>query len=212
MKKSKIILLDLTYFLIITIILILTKIKIGEIIINLQSYGNILSTFTNQNAQEIPNILSQLNAIAIKAFIFLFIIIPLIIFISYIIFQGITFKREKFSYKKFILINLIPFILLILTLFTLNIYLFILFITTSYITFILYFYDFKKINLVYKKIYKLFPIYLVYLILPILIIGFLYLAYTRIPISLDFIWILIFAIIFSILFSVYKIYLIEKLS
>jgi len=211
-QKLKVILLDFIYFLLFAIILILIKIKLGKILINLKSYGAGLNTFTNQNVQEVQNLLSQLNSIAINAFIFLFIIIPLISFILYVLFQGLTFKKEKFSFKRFILISLFPFIALILTLFTLNVYSLILFIITGYIVFISYFYDLKKINLAYKKFYKLFPMYLLYLFLPFLIIGFFYLAYTRIPISFDFIYIILFGIFFSILFSLYKIYLIKKLN
>ena len=138
-QKLKVILLDFIYFLLFAIILILTKIKLGKILINLKSYGAGLNTFTSQNVQEVQNLLSQLNSIAINAFIFLFIIIPLISFILYVLFQGLTFKKEKFSFKRFILISLFPFIALILTLFTLNVYLLILFIVTGYLTFILYF-------------------------------------------------------------------------
>jgi len=212
-KTIKIFFLDLTYFLLLTIILILTKIKINEFLARLQTYGSQLNTINiNQDIQEAQSLLSQISSVTNKAYIFLFIIVPLIIFILYIIFQGLTFKREKSSLKNFILINLAPFIFLILALFLFNIYLFILFIITSYLAFVLYFYNFKKLKISLTKIYKLFPFYLIYIILSILITGFFYLSYTRIYISTDFIWIFLFGILLNLLFSYYKIYLIKSLN
>lgn len=211
--KLKIILLDISYFLLFTIILILTRIIIANFLSQIQGYGGQLNEINvNQNIQEAQDLLSQLTSFTTKAYLFIFILVPLILFILYIIFQGLTFKKEKFSYKRFILISLIPSVLLVLTLLVYNIYFLILFIITSYLAFVLYFYDFKKIDLAYKKIYKLFPMYLLYSLLPMLTIGFFYLTYTRINIGLDFLFILLFAIIFSLIFSLYKTYLIKKLA
>jgi len=210
--KLKIILLDLLYFLLFTIILISTRQKIRDFLINIQGFGISLQTVNiNENLQEAQNLLSQLNVLAVKAYLFLFLIVPLIIFILYILFQSLAFKKHNFSYKRFILISLIPFIILILSMFLFNIYLAIFFIIASYLAFVLYFYDFKKLKIAYKKIYILFPIYLLYLVLPILAIGFFYLAYTRIFISIDAIWIFMLAALFSLMFSYYKIYLVKKL-
>ena len=210
--KIKIILIDLAYFLLLTLILILTRIKISEFLVNIQGYGTQLNAVNiNENLQETQNLLSQINSVATKASIFLFIIVPLIIFILYIIFQGLTLKKDKKYFKKFILINLVPYIILVVSLFLFNTYLFILFIITSYLAFVLYFYDKKKIKIALNKIYKLFSLYLIYALLQILIIGFFYLGYTRIPISTDFVWIFVFAVLFSLIFSFYKIYLVKKL-
>ncbi len=205
--------LDLTYFLLLTIILILTKIKINEFLARLQTYGSQLNIINiNQNTQETQSLLSQISSLTNKAYVFLFIVVPLIIFILYIIFQGLTFKREKFSFKNFILTNLVPFIFLTLALFLFNTYLFILFIITSYLAFVLYFYNLKKLKIALTKVYKLFPFYLIYIVLSILITGFFYLSYTRIYISTDFIWIFLFGILLNLLFSYYKIYLIKSLD
>ena len=205
--------LDLTYFLLLTIILILTKIKINEFLARLQTYGSQLNIINiNQNTQETQSLLSQISSLTNKAYVFLFIVVPLIIFILYIIFQGLTFKREKFSFKNFILTNLVPFIFLTLALFLFNTYLFILFIITSYLAFVLYFYNLKKLKIALTKVYKLFPFYLIYIVLSILITGFFYLSYTRIYISTDFIWIFLFGILLNLLFSYYKIYLMKSLN
>ena len=213
--KSKLIktfFLDIAYFLLLIIILILTKGEIRNFLINIQNYSSQLNAVNiNENLEQAQILLSQVNSVASKASLFLFIIVPLTIFILYIIFQGLTFKKEKNSYKKFILINLAPFIFLILTMFTFNTYLFILWIIISYLSFILYFYDFKKLKFAITKIYKFFPLYLIYLTLQILIIGFLYLSYTRIYISIDFIWLFLLSLLFTLLFSYYKIILVEKL-
>lgn len=210
--KLKIILLDLIYFLLVSIILILTRNITYGFLSDIQAFGGQLNAINiNEDLLEAQNLLSNLTSVTTKAYIFIFFIIPLIIFIIYIFLQGETLKKEKFSYKKFTLVSIIPFIFLILGLF-IDSWFFILFLITSYIAFILYFYHYKKLNLAYKKIYKLFPMYLIYAILPLLILGFFYLAYTRIPISMDFIVIIIFAAIFSLIFSLYKIYLLKKLN
>jgi len=210
--KIKVILLDLIYFLLVAIILILTRNITYGFLSEIQGFGGQLNAINiNENLAEAQNLLSSLTSITTKAYIFIFVIVPLIIFVFYILLQGKTFKKEKFSYKNFTLISIIPFIFLILGLF-INSKFFILFLITGYIAFILYFYPLKKLDLSYKKIYKLFPIYLVYAILPLLILGFFYLAYTRIAISMDFIVILAFAVIFSLIFSLYKIYLLKKLA
>lgn len=212
-KLLKIFFLDLTYFLLLTIILILTRIKVSEFLTQVQNYGTQLNAIDiNQDLQFTQNLLSQISSAANKAYVFLFILVPIIIFILYIIFQGLTFKKEKFSYKNFILISLIPFIFLLLTLFFFKIYLFILFIITSYLAFVLYFYNIKKLKLAFFKIYKLFPFYLIYLILPTLVIGFFYLSYTRVYINVDFIWMFLIGILFTLLFSFYKNYLIKSLD
>ena len=211
--KLKIILLDLAYSLLISMILILTKIRVGSFLEEIKIYGSTLDTLdVNQNIQEVQGILSSLNSIATKAYLFIFVLIPLIIFVIYIIFQSKTLMKDKFSYKNFILFSLIPFVFLTLTILLSNLYTLILFIITGYLTFVLYFYDLKKIKIAFNKIYKLFPMYLVYLILPILSLGFFYLAYTRINVGVEFLLILLFAVLFSIIFSLYKSYLLRKLN
>ena len=211
--KLKIILLDLAYSLLISMILILTKIRVGSFLEEIKIYGSTLDTLdVNQNIQEVQGILSSLNLIATKAYLFIFVLIPLIIFVIYIIFQSKTLMKDKFSYKNFILFSLIPFVFLTLTILLSNLYTLILFIITGYLTFVLYFYDLKKIKIAFNKIYKLFPMYLVYLILPILSLGFFYLAYTRINVGVEFLLILLFAVLFSIIFSLYKSYLLRKLN
>ena len=211
--KLKIILLDLVYFLLISMILILTRARVGGFLEEIKVYGSALDSLNvNENIQEVQGILSSLNSIATKTYLFIFVLIPLVIFIIYIIFQAKTLKKEKFSYKNFILFSLIPFVFLALTIFLSNIYTLILFIITGYLTFVLYFYDLKKIKIVFNKIYKLFPMYLIYLILPILSLGFFYLAYTRISLGIEFLLILLFAVLFSIIFSLYKFYLLRKLN
>src|SRR3989344_131685 len=139
--KLKIILLDLAYSLLISMILILTKIRVGSFLEEIKIYGSTLDTLdVNQNIQEVQGILSSLNLIATKAYLFIFVLIPLIIFVIYIIFQSKTLMKDKFSYKNFILFSLIPFVFLTLTILLSNLYTLILFIITGYLTFVLYFY------------------------------------------------------------------------
>ena len=114
-QKLKTILLDLIYFLLVAIILILTRNITYGFLSEIQGFGGQLNAINiNENLGEAQNLLSNLTSITTKAYIFIFFIVPLIIFAIYILLQGATFKKDKFSYKNFTLISIIPFIFLIL--------------------------------------------------------------------------------------------------
>ena len=71
--KLKIILLDISYFLIFTIILILTKVIITNFLSQIQGFGGQLDEINiNQNIQETQDLLSQLTSFTTKAYLFIF--------------------------------------------------------------------------------------------------------------------------------------------
>ena len=216
LKFIRTFLLDLTFFVFTIIILILGRLKLMQMLVGLQGYGPQLNSIDpNANILQTQNLLSQINTSADKIYIYLFIILPLIIFILYILIQGFSFyllKKQKNFFIKFILSSLVPIIILVLAISQYNYILLVLFFISSYLAFFLYFKDLKEIKLAYKKIYVYFPYYLVYLILSLLILSSFFMTDASYKISNLFFWYLTFGILFTGFFSLYKIYLVKKLS
>ncbi len=211
-KFIKIFFLDLSYFLLSLIILILAREKIKEILIKIQSYAPELN-LVDPNQIEAQNLISQISSLANTAYLFIFIIIPIIIFLLYILLQGYSFyilKKEKNYFLKFTLASLPTFVFLILLMFKYNLYLLIITILSSYLSFFLYFMDLNKIKLAFAKIYKYFPLYLIFAILSLSIISLFFMSYLIILTKTNY-FLFLFGIIFISLFSYYKIILAEKL-
>jgi hypothetical protein len=208
MKKFiKIFFLDLLYFSLFLIIIFLSRAKIQKLFANIQSYtpqlNLINSTIENQN------LISQINSQVTYSYLFIFILIPLLIFAVYILLQGCSFyilKKEKNHFVKFTLVSLPTFIFFTLLMFNYNFYLLIITLLSSYYAF--YSYYKNNLKLILRKSYKYFPLCLAYLILSLLSIIFLFLSFLSISTKTNYILIFIsLAIIF--LFSYYKIFLIK---
>jgi|SRR3989344_1107148 len=211
----KIFFLDFVYFILLLFIVLFSRLQIQSLLSKIQSYAPELNTLNNQNILDAQGLISQINSLSVQAYLFIFIVIPLIIFILYILLQGYGFyllKKEKKFLLKFSIINLPVFIFISLLIFIPNVYLFILVMLISYLTFFLHFHDKKRIHLTLTKFYKYFPAYLLYLILSLLIIISLFLAYTTFSVQGNYIILLIFSIIFTLLLSLYKIYLFKKFT
>ncbi len=211
----KIFFLDFVYFILLLFIVLFSRLQIQSLLSKIQSYAPELNTLNNQNILDAQGLISQINSLSVQAYLFIFIVIPLIIFILYILLQGYGFyllKKEKKFLLKFSIINLPVFIFISLLIFIPNVYLFILVMLISYLTFFLHFHDKKRIPLTLTKFYKYFPAYLLYLILSLLIIISLFLAYTTFSVQGNYIILLIFSIIFTLLLSLYKIYLFKKFT
>ena len=211
----KIFFLDFVYFILLLFIVLFSRLQIQSLLSKIQSYAPELNTLNNQNILDAQGLISQINSLSVQAYLFIFIVIPLIIFILYILLQGYGFyllKKEKKFLLKFSIINLPVFIFISLLIFIPNVYLFILVMLISYLTFFPHFHDKKRIPLTLTKFYKYFPAYLLYLILSLLIIISLFLAYTTFSVQGNYIILLIFSIIFTLLLSLYKIYLFKKFT
>jgi hypothetical protein len=212
-KILKIFPLDLIYFLLFTFVLILSRSWIQQFLLKLRSYAPQLNAINpNSNTIEAQNLITNINSLANNAYLFIFIIIPLIIFIIYILLQGYSFyllKKEKNYLLKFALVSLPSIIFITLLTFNPNIYLFIITFLTMYLSFFLYFKDLNKIKLAFIKIYKYFPAFLLYLALSLIIITLLFVSYVTFLTQMNYLLLLIFALIFIIVFSYYKIYLIK---
>jgi len=208
MKKFlKIFFLDLIYFSLFLIIIFLSRSKIKGILENVQSYAPQLN-FIN-NTIDTQNLISQINSQVSYAYLFLFIMIPLLIFCIYIIFQGFSFyilKKHKNYILKFALTSFPTFIFFTLLMFNYNFYLLIIFLFSGYYSFFSYFSN--NLKLFFKKIYKYFPLYLAYLILSLLTIILLFLSFLSISTKTNYILILL-GIISTLLFSYYKIFLMK---
>src|SRR3989344_8731222 len=123
-KLIKTFLLDLSYFLLFIFILITSKEKVKSFLLQIQSYSPQLNAIDpNQNILEAQNLISQINSLANNAYLFIFIIIPIIIFVLYVLLQGYGFyllKKEKNYLIKFTLASLPSFIFFTLLLFNQN--------------------------------------------------------------------------------------------
>ncbi|MEK6907139.1 MAG: hypothetical protein AABW45_01295 [Nanoarchaeota archaeon] len=213
-KILKVFLLDLSYFLLLLFTLIFSRLKIGEILLKIQSYGPQLNSVNvTQNTLEAQNLLTQINGLTNNAYFIIFLAIPLIAFILYAILQGYSFyllKKENNYFFKFSLASLPSVILITLLIFYPDIYLFILLILIMYISFFLYFKNLNKIRLIYTKIYKLFPLFLLYLLLSLIIISIFFIAYLNLISNGSYI-LFIVGLIVTLIFSYYKTILVEKL-
>lgn len=212
-KFLKIFSLDLSYFLIFLVILIVSRLKIAQLLLTIQSYSPKLTAINpNEDVVGAQNLINELSSLTNHTYLFLFIIIPLIIFLVYALIQGYSFyllKKEKNYLLKFSLVSLPSLIFLSLLIFNPNIYLLIILILTMYFSFFIYFKKFNKIKEIFTKFYKFFPLYLIYLILSLIIISVLFVGYIIINFQPNYFIILIIGIIFIMVFSYYKIKLVE---
>ena len=212
-KFLKIFSLDLSYFLIFLIILIVSRLKIAQLLLNIQTYSPKLNAINpNEDVVGAQNLINELGSLTNQAYLVLFIIIPLIIFLVYVLIQGYSFyllNKEKNYLLKFSLVSLPSLIFLSLLIFNPNIYLLIILILTMYFSFFMYFKKFNKIEEIFTKFYKFFPLYLIYLILSLIIISVLFVGYIIINFQPSYFIALIIGMIFIILFSYYKIKLVE---
>ena len=176
-KYAKPFTLDLLFFLLSFVFILLTKLKITSFLIEINSYSPQLEVLQlTQNTEEAYLILQSLNSVVAKAFVFV-LLLPVLLFIIYTLTQSFTFSKQKDYFKKFSIFTLVPFVLLLLALFYSSISLFILSFLTYYLTFLLYF-KFDKNHLIklLKKFYLTFPLFLVYVLLIVLILFFLTLS------------------------------------
>ena len=214
-KFLKTFFLDLSYFIFLLIIFILGKLKLKEILTTIQSFSPSLNSLDpNKDILQAQTLLNQINSLSNQAYLFLFIIIPLLIFIAHVSIQGYSFyilKKEKNYFLKFILINIPLFIFLTLLIVNFNIYLFILIILVGYSTFFLYFKDLSKLKLALTKIYKFFPLFLFFIILFLIPISLFALSYLNLAVNGNYLLFFILGIIFTLILSFYKVILAEKL-
>lgn len=212
-KFLKIFSLDLSYFLIFLVILLVSRLKIAQLLLTIQSYSPKLTAINpNEDVVGAQNLINELSSLTNHTYLFLFIIIPLIIFLAYVLIQGYSFyllKKEKNYLLKFSLVSLPSLIFLSLLIFNPNIYLLIILILTMYFSFFMYFKKFSEIKKMFTKIYKFFPLYLIYLILSLIIISIFFVGYIIINFQPSYFVILIIGITFIMLFSYYKVKLVE---
>ena len=151
--------------------------KVSEYLITAQGYSNLLESSNLSNIIDVNNNLDSLNVIVQKTYIYSFIIFPIVIFLLYVIFQGMSYYliKKNFSVKKKFNIYLLRFLLssllfvFILLLFIrdiifneFSILLLVILLLLGYFTILSYYYldsNLKKIfNLGLKKIYVLLPL------------------------------------------------------
>src|SRR3989344_3228309 len=123
-KLLKTFFLDLSYFLIFIFVLMVSRSKIQQFLLNIQTYGPELNALDpGQNVLEAQNLLNQISSLSNQVYIFMFLIVPLIIFILYVSLQGYSLyllKKEKYYLIKFSLASLPSFVFFTLLVFNPN--------------------------------------------------------------------------------------------
>ncbi|MBS3134271.1 hypothetical protein J4214_03500 [Candidatus Woesearchaeota archaeon] len=177
--------------------------------------GNIESIGTS-NIQDVSVLMTSLEKNANKAFIYAFVISPLLFYLLYVFIQGMTWsiikKRSKRFFLKFSLISIPAYVFLVLFLANSfrNIFYGILTFVFWYIAFIFYINpETEMIKKSFRKIYLFLPFFVLYLVIffAYLLSGFL--AFISLFVG-NYSVIVPFSLFITLVFSLYKILLIEK--
>lgn len=211
-------LLDLGFVLFLGTFLILARNKIGNYILQMNFYlPQIDSIDPNIDPSTAEILIKDANAIANNMFIFL-IIIPIIVFLIYFIFQGLSFyylKREKKYLIYFFVSSLFSYIIFIILLTKgFNLPFILIFLLIAYLTFLSYI-EIREENYLklLKKSYTLFFVFLGYLILWIISLSLFLMAILKYTIN-DLSYILFAGLGLLVLFGISycKVLIVERLS
>ena len=188
---------DLLFFLSFFIFFIFVRLKLYSYQLRLEEFGSQLGTFTADNLDPfvLQQVLDQVNAIANRALLFIYIAVPLGIFLIWVIFQGSSWQllsgKKRFDFKYlirfavatlpffialgFIIIRLFNLLSELLVdysiLFRIDVWIYIIIaVLIFYLTLIIYsdlnFKNIlKNIKTAFKKIYVMFPIALIFVVL-----------------------------------------------
>jgi len=215
-KVLKSFLLDLGFVIVITVFALFIKTKLQGYLDLLKQYGPSLALIDpSVNALEAQQVLQEVSGLANKA-VFFIILIPVILFLLYVIFHGFNFyllKKKDNYLLKFGLISLPGYVFLILMI---N-YLFlgslswIILILLFFIAFVSYLQPTKKgFILLLKKYYYVIPAFIGYLAILFFIGFFIVLFYLQTLINVYAYWLLVLALIFIFGLSWYRNFLVEK--
>ena len=183
---------------------------------SLQIIQDNLENIGTSNLEEANALLSSLQKSADKAFVYTFILTPILFFIVYVILQGLSWKiikkRNNIYFLKFALISIPTYVFLIL--FSIesfsNILYGILTFIFGYFTFVFYInpeFDFVLKSL--KRIYLFLPFYFLFMVLYSIFLFSGFLAFISILIG-NYSTIIPFALLMTLMFSFYKMILVEK--
>ena len=102
---------ELLFFVLIVLSFVFIQDKVNNYILESQSYSNLLES-NLENIIEASTNLEFLNNIVQKAYVYSFIIFPIIIFILYILFQGLSYYllKRNLGYKKNLFLYLFKFL------------------------------------------------------------------------------------------------------
>ncbi len=214
-KFWKVLILDILFIIIFIGLFLFVRKNLITYVGSLQVLQEQLENVVNANVQEASVLAQSLEKSANKAYIYTFILTPILFFLIYTGLQGLSWmvvkKRSKKYILKFSLISIPFYVFLILFLLDLNkiIYAVLLFIF-GYFAFV--FYINPEINFVlksFKRIYLFFPFYILYLILFFTFLFSGFLAFISFFIG-NYSIMIPFALVMTLIFSFYKLILIEK--
>jgi len=211
----KLLSLDVGFFVVITLLFVFFKAKINSYVFLFQDYSFVLASINPElNPVEAEQALQLVNSLANNA-LFLFILIPVILFIVYVAFQGGSFaflQKKKNYLMKFSLITLPVYLLLVLAAFYgWPVWTWIFIFLLGYGMFLLYLqHDWKKVMKLFKKAYVTFPLYLGYAAFFFFIGLFLFYFYLQTIIELYPYWIFAVILILLLGLSWYRLWLVKK--
>jgi len=100
--------------------MLFSRFKIKSYLASLEQYQKLITTvqgsIETQGSTQVQNLLTMIGPIANKAFIFMFIIVPLAIIIAWIVFEGINYclmSRKGFSWKALLRLGILTLPLMI---------------------------------------------------------------------------------------------------
>lgn len=208
--------LDLGFIIVMTVLLLFIKNKLQNYLDILKQYGPSLALIDpNTNVLEAQQVLQEVSELANKAILFI-IIIPIIVFLLYVIFHGYNFyllKKKKNYLLKFGLISLpgYAFLIVMLNYLFFDFLSWIILILLFFTAFVFYLQPNKKgfINLL-KKYYYVIPGFIGYLVILFFIIFFIIMFYLQTLININMYWLLLLALIFIFGLSWYRYWLVER--
>ena len=215
-KLWKILIFDILFIIMFLTVFFLIRKSLIVYIGYLQIIQQNLANIDSSNIQEASFLVQSLEKSANRAYLYTFILAPLLFFIMYVILEGFSWKlikkRGKMYFIKFGLISVPSYVFLLLFLISgLKNYVYLAFtLIFGFFTFIFYINPkFEIIINAFKRIYLFLPLYIFYIILNVLFLVSGFLAYLSFFIG-NYFTLVPFFIVVLLLYSSYKLFLVEK--
>ena len=210
-------LLDLGFVFFLGLFLFYAKLKLKSLLTVIYAYAPQINAIDpNVDAAGAQNLINNIGNAAGTAYTLL-IIIPVIIFLVYVIFQGLNFyylNKKKLYLVYFSVFSLISYILFILLIFKgFDLVLSLIFLVIAYLTFLSYFKINEKeyINLL-KKSYIMIPVFLGYLGLWLISLSMFFMSLLNYSVNENYIFSLILGLLFLFGVSWYRVLIMKRFS
>src|SRR3989344_45364 len=210
-------LLDIGFVLFLGLFLVYAKLKLKSLLTVIYAYAPQINAIDpNVDAVGAQSLINNIGNAAGSAYTLL-IIIPIIIFLVYVIFKGLNFyyiNKKKLYLVYFSFSSLISYILFILLIFKgFNLVLSLIFLAIAYLTFLSYFKINEKeyVNLL-KKSYIMIPVFLGYFGLWLISLSMFFVSLLNYSVNEDYIFSLILGLLFLFGVSWYRVLIMKRFS